>query len=72
DAASFYTKAAKRRTNEFTSPVYWMKAGLVYEELGDYTKALDAYEQIKENYPESTEADQIEKYITRVQLKMDN
>lgn len=72
DAASFYTKAAKRKTNEFTSPVYWMKAGLVYEELGDYTRALDAYEQIKENYPESTEADQIEKYITRVKLKMDN
>ena len=71
NAVSFYTKAARRRTNEFTSPIYWMKAGIVYEELEKYSKALEAYENIKENYPESTEGRDIEKYIARVQLKIE-
>jgi tetratricopeptide (TPR) repeat protein len=71
-AASFYNKAARRRSNEFTSPIYWMKAGVVYEELGKYNRALEAYENIKEDYPESTEGRQIEKYIARVQIKIDS
>jgi tetratricopeptide (TPR) repeat protein len=71
-AASFYNKAARRRANEFTSPIYWMKAGMVYEELGKYNRALEAYENIKEDYPESTEGRQIEKYIARVQLKIES
>lgn len=69
-AVSFYTKAARRRPNEFTSPIFWMKAGLVYEELERYGKALEAYETIFEKYPESTEGRQVEKYIARVQLNL--
>jgi hypothetical protein len=49
-----------------------MKAGMVYEELGKYNRALEAYENIKEDYPESTEGRQIEKYIARVQLKIES
>ncbi len=71
-AVSFYTKAARRRSNDFTSPIYWMKAGNAYEELGKYNKAIEAYQIIKENYPESTEGRQVEKYIARVKLKMGN
>jgi tetratricopeptide (TPR) repeat protein len=71
-AASFYSKAARRRSNEFTSPIYWMKAGIVYEELGKYNRALEAYETIKDNYPESNEGRQVEKYVARVQLKLDS
>ncbi|MGF1584233.1 MAG: tol-pal system YbgF family protein [Bacteroidales bacterium] len=71
NAASFFTKAARRRANELTSPIYWMKAGMIYEELEKYNKALEAYENIKENYPDTTEGGQIEKYITRVQLKIE-
>jgi len=69
-AATFYSKAAKRRPNDFTTPVYWMKAGLVYEELGKFSRALEAYEHIMDNYPETTEGRQVEKYIARVQLRM--
>jgi tetratricopeptide (TPR) repeat protein len=72
NAASFFTKATRRRSNEFTSPIYWMKAGMVYEELEKYNKALEAYEKIKDNYPDSTEGGQVEKYITRVQLKINS
>lgn len=69
-AASFYSRAAARKANDFTSPIYWMKAGSVYEELEMYSKALEAYNNVMEKYPESTEGRQVEKYIARVQLKM--
>jgi tetratricopeptide (TPR) repeat protein len=71
-AASYYTQAARRRPNEFTSPIYWMKAGMVHETLGNYNKALESYKNIKDKYPESTEGRQIEKYIARVELEMNN
>ena len=72
NAVSFYIKAARRRANEFTSPIYWMKAGQVYEELEKYNRALEAYENILDDYPETTEGRQVDKYIARVQLKMAN
>ncbi len=71
-AATFYTRAAMRKSNEFTSPIFWMKAGQVYEELERYGKALEAYESILENYPETTEGREVEKYIARVQLKKES
>ncbi len=71
EAVSFYEKAAQRRSNEFTSPIYWMKAGHVYEELGKFGRALEAFENIKADYPETTEGGEAEKHIARVQLKMD-
>jgi tetratricopeptide (TPR) repeat protein len=40
---SYYTRAARRRSDEFTSPLYWMKAGNVYERLGNYSRAIEAY-----------------------------
>lgn len=69
-AVTFYTKAARKRANNFTSPYYWMKAGLIYEELGKFNRALEAYEEIKSRYPETTEGRDIEKYIARVQIKL--
>lgn len=72
DAVSFYTQAARRRTNEFTSPLFWMKAGRLYEELGNYNRALDAYNNIKDQYPDTTEGREVEKFIARVQLKIEN
>ncbi len=72
NAATFYSKAARRRANNFISPIFLMKAGGVYEELGKYKRALEAYETIKDKYPDTTEGSQVEKYIVRVQLKMDS
>jgi tetratricopeptide (TPR) repeat protein len=69
-AASFYLKAGQRKKNEFTSPLYLKKAGLVFEELKKYDKALKAYEIIKKDYPQSDEGRVIEKYITAVKIKM--
>jgi tetratricopeptide (TPR) repeat protein len=65
----YYVDAAEESENEFTSPIYLMKAGGIYESMGKYEKALDVYNQIKANYPRSTEGRMIDKYITRASLK---
>jgi len=69
EALSFYLKAASHDENEFTTPIYLMKAGQVYEEAGEYKKALEVYEKIENDYPTTNEGREIEKYITRARLK---
>ncbi len=68
DALSMYLKAAKQRKNEFTSPIYMMKAAQVYEGQEDYKKAIALYEEVKKEYPESNEAKDIDKYIARAEM----
>jgi tetratricopeptide (TPR) repeat protein len=69
-AASYYMKAAKSKDNEFTSPHFYLKAGMVFEYLEEYEKALDTYTIIKEKYPRTQEGNKIDKYLGRVQAKM--
>jgi len=67
DAISFYKKAADL-DNEITAPTYLMKLGLLYEEMNNKSKALEAYNKIRKNYKSSPEARSIDKYITRASL----
>ena len=67
DAISYYEKAAKNNENELTSPMYLFKAGLAYEEKGDYAKAFDKYTQIKNDFSDSSEGRTIEKYLARAE-----
>lgn len=66
-AVKQFERAAVEK-NELTAPFYLKKAGIVYEELKDYRKATDLYLQIKENYPTSQQAMDIDKYIERAKL----
>ena len=70
EAAKCYEKAAKESANSFTSPMFLMKAGLAYEMVENYQKALDMYKTIKVDYPNSNEGFSIEKYIAYVEAKM--
>ncbi len=65
-AAAEYVKAAKYADNMFAA-AYLLKAGIMYEELGDNAKALAMYEEIKSKYPQSPEGYEINKYIFRIQ-----
>jgi len=67
EALKFYEKAVTKSDNEFTTPIYLMKVGFVYEQNQDYEKALEAYQTIKNDFPESAEGRQIDKYIVRVE-----
>ena len=67
EAVSYYEKAANMDDNDFTAPYALFKAGLANMNLGDNKKALELFKQIKEKYPRSTEAMQIDKYISFVE-----
>ena len=64
-----YGKAAKafesaaQSGNEIIAPMSLKKAGIVYLHEGENAKALKAFKAIKADYPQSTEAQDIDKYI---------
>ncbi len=55
EAVSYYEKAAKVEQNFMVTPAALYKAGQVYLSMGNGAKAQDCFQQIKDNYPESTE-----------------
>lgn len=65
NALSCFEKAIKVADNAFVAG-YLVKEGLVYEALGNNAKALECYNNVKENYPASIEAYDIDKYINKV------
>jgi tetratricopeptide (TPR) repeat protein len=67
DAAQKFEEASNREPNEFTSPMFLKKAGLVYEKLDQNDKAIEVYTKIKEEWAASLEAKDIEKYIVKAQ-----
>ncbi|MEA1896704.1 MAG: tetratricopeptide repeat protein [Bacteroidota bacterium] len=71
DALSMYLKAAKQRKNEFSSPIYYMKAAQLHESNGEFKKALGLYENIKKEYPNSSEAQDIDKFIARAKIELE-
>ena len=69
-AANQYTKAAELNLNDFTSPLFLKKLGLVYEAQSDFKNAVSAYNKIKAHYPNSTEASTVDAYITRAEARL--
>ncbi|MDR1745886.1 MAG: tetratricopeptide repeat protein [Tannerella sp.] len=69
EAIHYFKKAAEKANNEIISPIYLKKAGLAYESLNQYEQAIKAYQTIKDKYSRSAEAMDIEKYITRSEIK---
>jgi tetratricopeptide (TPR) repeat protein len=65
-AVKLYVEAAEFNPNSFTSPIYYLKAGKMYEVLGNREKALAVYQIIKDKYAESNEGRTIDKYIARL------
>ena len=70
EGAATLEKAAAVIDNDFT-PNYLMKAAVAYEEMGDENKALAIYKKIKDQYPRSMEAYEIDKYIMRIESKQE-
>ena len=67
DALEYYEKAAKASDNEFTAPMYYFKAGKIALRLGDKAKAKKFFEIIKDKYPDSKQAKDIEVYIVQAE-----
>ena len=61
-AAKAFETAAKSE-NELIAPMSLKKAGLVYLEMDNKKAAKNAFQTIKNHYPQSQEAQDIDKYI---------
>ena len=67
DAYDYYVQAAKDKTNNYTTPMYLYKAGVIGLKIGKNAKALDYFKTIKSDFPESTEAKDIDVFIGKAQ-----
>ncbi len=67
---NYYKKAAIHSRNEFSGPMFLMKAAMALETQNDFSTAKGLYEQVKQLYPETTYARDAEKYIARAEAKM--
>jgi len=65
-AVKFYAEAAEMKVNNFTTPIYLLKEGRMYEMMGNKEKALTIYRTIKDKYGDSNEGRLVEKYIARL------
>jgi len=65
DAISYYIKAAELNPNKFVTPIYLKKAGLANESKGNYSDAVKLFERIKNEYAETSEGKEMDKYIAR-------
>ena len=67
DALEYYEKAVQMKTNDFTTPMYLYKAGVVALQLEDNNKALKYFSRIKEEFPNSPEANNVDVFIGRAE-----
>lgn len=65
-AVKLLLKAADKADNNTLSPMYLVQAGQIYEALGQNDKALECYEKVKDNYKQSVQYTEIDKYIEHV------
>lgn len=66
-AAEYYLQAADKASNEMLSPEFLLRAGNTFELMKEWQKALDTYNRIKKEYPNTFRAGNIDKYIARVE-----
>lgn len=72
DAAEQYKKAGTLfEDDDFNSPEYLFRAGLMYQDLGKNKDAIDMFSLIKDKYPGSQQGREIDKYLARLGVVRD-
>jgi tetratricopeptide (TPR) repeat protein len=66
EALNYYITAAELRTNDFTTPVFLMKAANAAYSLGNKEQALRLYTRIQDEFASTREGQNIGKYISRI------
>ena len=69
EAASWYEKSVRKADNFITAPTALFKAGIAYLAVGKKDDALRCFNTIKDNYNESTEWSEVDKYIAFAENK---
>ncbi len=63
EALEYYEKAANKKDNEFTAPLFLFKAGQTAMKLGKYKEAESFYITIKEKYATTQIGRDVDKYL---------
>lgn len=67
DAATLYKKAGTLyEEDNFNSPEYLFRAGLLYQEMGKNKEAIEMFRIIKQKYLASQQGREIDKYLARL------
>jgi len=66
-AIRYYTRAYRYEPNKLTTPIFLFKAAQLNEYKDNYKEAVNLYKRIREEYPDSQEARDIDRYISRAQ-----
>ena len=66
DGLSYYENALSYSQNSFIKPVILLKAGDLAKELNNYSKAIKYFQEIKNDFPKSSEANLIDIRIEQV------
>lgn len=68
NALKQYTNAAKNVDNDVYAPMYYKKAGMIYREQKNYDKVVETFTFIKNNFMNSMEASEADKYIAEANM----
>ena len=71
EALDYYLQAADHNKNEYTSPMYLLKAGMAAESLDDYQQADQIYSRLMDEFPKSEEGQDAVRYQARAKVKSD-
>ena len=67
DAYDYYVQAAQLKSNDYTTPMYLYKAGVIGLKLGNNSKALGSLIKLNLSFPASTEAKDIDVFIGKAE-----
>lgn len=71
EALTYYRKAASLNRNDLLTPYYLYKAGLLSEHLNKVEDAKKLYQQIRTDFPNTSQARDIEKHLIRLGVSLD-
>lgn len=66
EAIEYYNKAIRISPNKLTTPLFLIKCANLYEMEKQFNDAKECYLKIQSNFPESSQAKNIEKYINKL------
>lgn len=67
DAYDYYLQAAESKANNFTRPMYLQKAGVIGLKIGKNKQSLEHFNTIKNDFPDSMEAKDVDVFIGKAQ-----
>ena len=70
-AGELYEQAASQYQNKLTAPRFLLSAGQAYEEAGQYETAMNMYQRIQDEYPDSNQASNAERYMARAKVRQE-